>query len=405
MQTPPFDPAKYPSTYTASAGWRAFGLLGGGGLGIGGAAGIAYFGSGHEWHGAGAAWTACLTCLVFVALGVATIVCILRAQVTLAPSFIESRSLLTRRILRSDIVEYRVRVHDGVSEFRIRTRSSRRLFKFTPVFKIDADFSAWFADLKNPDLIAHEADLREIERDDTLGMTPALRLESAMKARATAGRLCLAGMVIAVWTSVYPHPYWPMIWLTALMPPLAVLLTWRFQGLFTLADKRMSARGNLAALMLIPPLVLPLRAFLDRQLIRPVEIVGPSVIAGIILLAMAVAASSEMRKNKLAVLAASPLFVIYAAAMLAMGNCGFDAAAPIREATVVTGMRHTSGKGASAYLTLAKVPVDLADHEVRVSFDLYHRTSIGSDVCVIDHPGAFGWRWIDIDTDAACRSS
>jgi hypothetical protein len=404
MRSSTFDPNRFPRFYTPSLGWQVFAWVLGGGLGVVSLVGVWYFGTGHEWKGAEAALIMCCVCLALAALGFGCLLGILAARLTLAPTFIESRSMRTRRLCRSDIADYRIFNHQGISEYRIRASSRKRLFKFTLVFKVDSDFMDWFADLKNADQIAFDNELQEVARDDNLGANPTLRLESSARARRTAALLSLAAFVMTFWTFVYPRPYAVLLSLDAALPVLAMLLCWRFSGLFTLAGRKQSVRGDLAGLLIGPGIALALRAMLDITLIRPAALLLPSTIAGIVLACLAFSACADLRKYPGTALLYTLFLGVYAAGALALGNSSFDLASPRREVVTIVAMRHTTGKGASAYFSLSRVPNDLGSSEISVPFSLYRRKQISDLVCISEHKGAFGWRWVRVDDEAVCRS-
>jgi hypothetical protein len=401
--SPAFDPTRFPRTYTPSAGWRAFALLSAA-FGAFALAGVWYFAIVQDWKGVGAAVGMSCVCLALAALGVVNFLWVWRTRVVLSPSSLEVRSLRTRSVLRSEITEYRVFTHQGVSEVRIRTASDKRLFKFTLAFKTDSAFESWFTGIKNPDVAALDLELKQIANDDRLGTSAASRLENAGRAARVAARLNLIGVLITFWALIYPRPYDLAVALAVALPPLALLLCWRFDGLLTLSDKGNTARGNLVGLMIGPGFALVLRALFDWDLVRPTAPIIAAAIVGIVLGLAAFAVSSDFRKAPGNGLLYFLFLGVYAYGTLTLGNCMLDVSKPQQGVATVIAHRHTTGKGAQAFLSVSRVPADLESSELHVSFDLYRRTGVGDRVCVSEYEGALGWHWIRVADVAVCSA-
>lgn len=394
-----FDPARYPRTYTASAGWRAFAWLVGGALAIGAAWGMSEaVQAPPSPRLVDRLWLALLLAGL-LGLGIALVASTVRGRVVLAAGFIEARGLRTWRLRREDIVDYRVHVHNGIREFRLRGRSRRRPFTFTQVFTADEAFAAWFAGLVDSDARGHEDELRRIVSDDTLGATPLLRLDRAERARRTTRWLLVACYGVALWMMMRRDPGAAVIVLTASLPVVALALAWRFGGLFTLATSRRPARADLGALLILPACALAVRAMIDAPLAQPSSLVVPALAAGGVLALLALAIDGDLRAARLQAAGMTLVLVLYAAGLLAVADVRLDRGAPGRTVATVAAKRHTSGKGASARLALAGQP-----EERSVSEDLYRRVAVGDRVCLLDHPGAFGWRWTRIDDASACAA-
>jgi hypothetical protein len=280
--------------------------------------------------------------------------------------------------------------------------SRRRPFKFTLVFKVDPDFSNWFADLKNADQAAFEMELQKIARDDQLGASPASRLGSAARARRTAAWLSFATMLITFWAFVYPRPYVELLSLCAALPIIAILLCWKFSGLFTLTGQKQSARGDLTAFLIGPSIVLAMRAMFDLTLVKPVALLVPSAVGAVVLTWSAWLACKELRRYPTVALIYALFFGLYAAGSMALANSLLDWSNPNRELATIIAMRHTTGKGATAYFSLSHAPVGLGTSEISVPFGLYRSKHVGDLVCVSDHAGALGWRWVRVDELAIC---
>jgi len=404
MTPPAFDPARYPRTYRASTGWRAFWLLVGGGSGAGGLAMLVDdlllrpVGDPERALSHGVGW------LLMALLGLAMLAGVLRSRLVIGPDFIEARSFGTWRLPRADIADYRVHVHHGMREFRLRSKGRRRPFTFTQVFKADDAFAAWFAGLVDSDALLHGVALQRVAGDETLGATAGIRLERVDGARRAVRWLLVPAYAIAFWTLASPEPGALVLALTAIQPIVALFLTWRFQGLFTLAGSRRPVRADLGVLLLVPGVALAGRALQDASLAQPASLLAPALAVGAGLWALALASSDDLRAARLQAIGMAVVLVLYAGGLLALADVRLDQAAPVRTAATVTAKRMTSGKGASARLTLAGSPGHPEAVERRVPRPLYRRVAVGDLVCVTDHPGAFGWHWSSIDGPDTCTA-
>jgi hypothetical protein len=403
MTPPAFDPARYPRTYTASTGWLAAWWLMGGGMGVGGMAMLA-----AEWiRPPHAERTGMLASaggwLALALLGVAALASVLRARVILGADYIEARGLRSWRLRREDIVDYRVHVHGGMREVRLRSRTRRRPYKFTHFFQADDAFAAWFAGLVDSDRRQHDAILRRIAADDTLGALPATRLDRVDQARRASRWLTWVTLALMLWALIGAPPHGVATWLVAALPPLALVLAWRSGNVFSLATNRSSPRSDLSALLFAPSLLLAMFGWFRADLAEPRLLVLPSLALGAVLAALALATCAELRAARVDAIVTAIVLVLYACGLLTLVNAALDRSPPTRGLAAITAMRHTSGKGGSAQLTLLGLPGHAAEPvERRVSDALYRRAAVGRSVCFADHVGLFGWHWAEIDDPSAC---
>lgn len=405
MTPPDFDPARYPRTYTASPGWRAFWLLVGGGTAAGGLAMLVGdlllrrpYGDPERALSHGAGW------LLMALLGLAMLAGVLRARIVLGPDFIEARTFGTWRLPRADIADYRVHVHNGMREFRLRSNARRRPFTFTQVFQADDAFAAWFSGLVDSDALLQGVELERVARDETLGATAQVRFERVDSARRAVRWLLVPAYAIAFWTLVNPDPATLVLALTVSQPFVALFLAWRFPGMFTLARSPRPVRADLGVLLLMPGLALAGRALQDAFLSQPWSLLAPALAGGAGLWALALAINDDLRASRLQATGMALVLVLYAGGLLALADVGLDRAAPARTVATVTAKRMTSGKGASARLTLAASPARPEAVERRVPRALYRRVAVGDLVCVVDHPGAFGWHWSSVEGRDTCAT-
>jgi hypothetical protein len=403
MSSPEFDPARFPRTYAPSRGWQAYAWGLSGGIGVIGLVAAWHLWTASEWPTVAARVFVSVDCLLVACAGFVYAWSVLTARLTLGPTFIESRRFGTRRVLRGDILDYRVRTAQAIPAYSLRTSSQARPFTFTLFCAADADFQGWFAGLENADQAALDAEQAAIAGDDRLGGDPSTRLEAAARARRVAHVLSFACMATTFWTFLYPHPYGFLLALNVAGPLLAIGLCARQGRLYTLVERKQTSRGDLSWLVLGPACVLAFRAVVDVVMVQPAVLLVPSAIGGAALGGLSLWACDEMRRHPVMALLSTVFLGGYVASILALGNMLLDRASPRRDPVTIVAMYQTTGKGATSRFTLSKVPEGLASREVRVPPSLYRRKQVGDPVCLVDHEGAFGWHWFRVEDEADCR--
>jgi hypothetical protein len=154
------------------------------------------------------------------------------------------------------------------------------------MFRRDSDFDAWFAGLKNAEQAALESERLTIQRDDRLGATPQLRLDTVASAKRMARWFSAFAFAIALWAMVRPQPDALAMSSAAALPPLALLTCWLSHGAFTLNSRKDLMRGDLSAAVVAPAAVIALRALFDYQLVHPLMLLVPALVGGLVLTAL-----------------------------------------------------------------------------------------------------------------------
>jgi hypothetical protein len=180
-----FDPARYPRTYRASRRWLSVMVMLSAVAGLGGLAGVWYFGTGHETHTVGSRIGMTALCLAFALLGAYLVLSTIRSKVVLLPDAVASQGFFRSRTLRRDEIKgYRTRVANGATTLEILPKGAGlRKMSISMLFKQDPLFTAWFASLPNLDAEEFLRSAREIENNREIGHTPAERIRKADRAR------------------------------------------------------------------------------------------------------------------------------------------------------------------------------------------------------------------------------
>jgi hypothetical protein len=235
-------------------------------LGLGGLVGAGYFLIGHE-----ARDTTQILALAGCSLGIAVLgftcawgsfatILVLRQDELEVPGVFRSTV-----IRRRDVRGFRIVPVQGINVLHVEwthpvTGKARRT-KISVLFKPDAALMAWFDGIANFDAMEVAASVQEVADDPQLGASAEERLENVNRARKIARVLHGVSWAGAGWALFYPHPYTLVVVLLAVLPALALWLCWKYKGSFSVEDRGPNAaRADITALLLVPGLILALRA-------------------------------------------------------------------------------------------------------------------------------------------------
>ena len=393
---PRFDPEAYPRTYRPSLGWRLFlGLFGVAAL-VGGLVAGWYFGAGHEARTSAAMYLMIGMSMSLALFGLYCLAIVVRGAVVLTAQAIEERGVFkVKRMERGDVAGYRTLVVQGTKALVLTRKSDgKRAMKISMAFKRDRLFDAWFAGLVNLDAADFNAELSDLEKDRSLGITPRQVSENLERARKFARALNGLAFACMWWAILYPRPYELVIALVAALPWVAFVLCMRGGRLFTIEDPgKSTARANLTTLLIGPGVVLALRALRDVNLIAPTDLLIPAIIGGVCMTGLAVWIAPGLRQ-KLPKLALYVLFLgAYSGGAIALANELLDHANGTAFRVVVLGKHRTTGRGATQYLTVSAWGSRQRENEVQVPPYLYLGTYVGQSVCIVQRHGDLGLRW------------
>ncbi len=382
-----FDPALYPRKYRVSARSRAVYLLLGGVVAAAGLAGMWYFATGHESKTAEEAMMLTAVCFAFVILGGVLILYMLTSKIVLYADAVEVRDfLLVRKLRREDIAGRRLIDGHYVSVLAlVPKRAEAKKLKITQIMQTDAVFDAWVATLPDLDAQELEKSASEITASRDLGRTSEERLARLATARKVGKVLNAISVVVCLWVFFLPEPYEVAIAALAALPPLAVL--------YQLVGRTNDARANIAAVFIIPAVVLALRVILDIQLYDWVPALLATVVAAFVLTFILAATDAELRRRGWELLAMFFISLAYPYGAVLEANALLDRSPPqVFEATVV-GKHKSSGKTTTYYLRLKPWGPRAEDDDVSVSGELYDATAPGQQVCVVFRNGALEIPW------------
>jgi hypothetical protein len=390
-----FNPAEYPRTYRFSPGWKVLMLGGGGLMGAGSLLGIWCFAAGKAtlptitafWMMMGI-WS----CLAL--LGFYSVIAAVRAKIVLTPTAIETcGAFWAKRMSRDDIAGYRTRNVQGYVALELQPKAvGGKLFKIPLYHRLDSMFDAWFAGIENYEVTDFNVAMEDMQKDASLGFTPDQRIKSVERARKVANALNNFSLACVCWAVFYPKPYVLVVTLVASLPWIAILVRWNYGRAFEIDGSEKTRRANLTNIVMLPPLVLMMRAIFDANLMSPAELIIPAVIGGILMTGVMALIAPEIR-SKSGLVSISIFMMIYCASVLPIANRLLDKTEGEKFHPMVLDKRHTEGRKHDWYLTVDSWGSYKMGNEIEVSRNLYEETAIGQPVCLVLQDGRFGFKW------------
>jgi hypothetical protein len=392
--------AAFPRVYRPGGGWRIFLLLVSFLLGGFAAAGLWYFGTGHEVGTLASKLFLVGICLAFVLMSAYLIAWIFLTRLTLWPDRVESRDLIrTRTLYRRDILGRRiVEQHNAPSMLVLFPRSSSaKKMKISNMFRLDALFTEWIGSL--PDLDAEDelAARQDIMTNQELGITPGDRLTAFDRGKRLSRLLGAATFALGAWAWFYPVPYRLVVSLLVLLPCVSLVIVFRSSGLFRIDERRNDPHPNVAVAVMLPGFVLMLRVINDINLLewtRPLYIAA--VLAALLTVA-AVMADRSLKSRRGTVILLFILSLSYGFGAGMEGNALLDHSKRSVYATQITEKEISSGRYRSYDLYLARWGPKQDTDKVSVARSFYDSVGIGDTVCVSLHQGAFHVQWYIVE--------
>jgi peptidoglycan/LPS O-acetylase OafA/YrhL len=392
------DASQFPRTYQSSLGYRlafvSLGLL----LAAASLLGVWYFATGRGTTAPPATIFLTLLCFCFFLLGAYLALAMLKGKVILTADAIELRDpFVTRQLLRSQIAGWRLIPTQYVSglEFVPRDPHGKKI-KFALTIKLDEHFEAWLGTLTNLDAQDQAESLAHLNIQLDPSLTEEQREVSLSNAYRFAKYLTWASWVAAVWGWFYPRPYSLVILILAAIPPIAIYLGLRAKGVYQFDGNRNDARPSLAVPVIVPGLILALRAVYDLSFLRWQQLLSPIFLVTIVMTALIASSDPKTGKQRWSYLATLFIALGYAGGVTAMADSLLDHSTPQILQAEVLHKRISSGRHTTWYLELA--PWGPQDHpdEISVHRSLYNSVQPGQTVCVYLFLGALKIPWFQL---------
>ncbi|HWZ62845.1 MAG TPA: hypothetical protein VNX02_07485 [Steroidobacteraceae bacterium] len=327
----------------------------------------------------------------------------LRSKVVLREDAIEVHGVLrVRRLARAEIAGRRLQsLQYGQKMLLLEaTDPATRALKLSSAssLRTDAVWDAWMASL--PDLDAQETQALEAEvaANPELGSTPEERLGRLAAARRLAQWTNYVTYAIAAWGYLYPRPYGAAVLALGVLPWVALVLVAKSTGLFRLDGRRADPRPSLMLPVIIPGLVLLVRAVSDVGVLDLERALIFAAVTAFVLGWAALRCDAAMRARPWNALRLMLLGCAYGYGTVVLANSQLDFA-PGDEYRVAVLARHVSrgSRSTSYYLRLDRWGPRTGPADVRVSAQLYRDAQPGTTVCVHRGPGALGIPWYAVD--------
>ncbi len=330
----------------------------------------------------------------------------LRTRLVLTAEAITYTAALTRRAARkAAIAGWRIvpgrQGNPPTLILRPRATAARSL-RIPLMFRTDAAFTAWLADLADDDAAKARAIAAARQRAEAAiaatpayGATPEARLARLRLARRIVAALSVIAAGAALWAAVYPVPYRAAIGTNVVLPFLALILVPASRGLIRLVGPPEEARPKLAALLIAPGVALTFLSvqqfwyhILDWQRAGAIALVG-----GALFLALMAAVDQGVLRQRTGLLLLVPGALGYAFGVALQVNNVFDHGSPAVYRVAVLSRSVSHGRSTSWSLRLARWGPARSGGNVTVTPELYSWSPPEHRVCVRLHPGALHIAW------------
>ena len=403
-EPPVFNPALYPRAYQPSLGYLLFLGTVGTLCAAGGAAGMYYFGTGHEMTSVRSQVALVVLCFLFLLLGTYLITAVLTSRLILGPDFFQVKDFLSSKLLRrSDIAGYRILPTQYISTLVFQPKAAeQKKLKIPLYFRTDGAFRQWFIGIPNLDqeeLGQSMVELEAVVARDSPGVDATE--ERIAAAYRTAKTLNWATGIATVWAWFYPKPY-PLAMLAAgVLPLIVIFLLARSHGVYQIEGRRNDARPSLAFAFIFPGCALAYRAIQDLHFVEW----KPLVLATLALAALLTIflAQSDPHFHNRAAAAISIFFLgsMYCYGAIAHFDVLADRSSPTTYQTHVLAKRADNGRTTTYYLQVAPWGPRHNPEEIEVSRALYLAITPGQPVSIRLYSGALHLPWFSVSQVAA----
>ena len=397
-----FDPSHYPRTYEVALGWKLFLIPSGILFTLAGIGAIVFLLLSHFNNTNVPVWAIVFLgalSAAFAGMGAYAALSVLLYRVTLTADGIEVVELFRRRQLSFREIHglRRVRTQQGPPTIVLVPNDTKaKKLKISLVLKRDRDFEEWCArltDLDHQELHQSERQLAQTLYQDLMPHERSARIK---RLRLVAKWINGATFVVCIAALGLPD-YGHVVTGTLLaLPWVAVWMVSRFQPLYRFGAKRNDTHPDLTAPLMIPGLVLAVRAMTDVHTLDWQAPLMLACVGGIALGGSALRVDPWFRQQHWAALLMGLFICAYGYGAGLELNALADSTLPNVYATQVLGKRVSRGKSSTFYLRVAPWGPVTEAADVTVSAGRYQATRIGDRVCVFLGSGVFRIPWFQI---------
>ncbi|UJR85665.1 hypothetical protein [Sandaracinus amylolyticus] len=291
----------------------------------------------------------------------------------------------TVRVRRDEILGFRLLPGPTL----VFERHEGKPVRISMLFGADATLEAWFASLRH-------LEREEYERAEAvllaLGPTQVDSMRAMQSARRIARVIDVATFAAGAWGIFHPYPRALVLAVLAVLPIVAMGVLATGGGRYSLDDGRNDPRARLVIPMLMPSVVLGLRALIDFTTMDVGALIGWATACWVGPTVLVVLLDPALRARWWKPLPFALLFIGYAVAVPAHANMMLSSGPATTTQVEVLDKHVSRGQGGGPELRLAAWG-ERDEESVRVNRALYDATEVGERVCIDLYDGALGARW------------
>lgn len=254
-----------------------------------------------------------------------------------------------------------------------------------------------FSEFKSLDDEFVEKEAEEILSNNEAGATREDRAENLLRASRIIKYITYLSYGIAIWGFLYPHPYDVLILVAVFFPGIAFILPRFYPGVVRFDSRNFSSYPASGRIVIIPSLILALRAFLDWEIFNWTSFWPPFAAILFTMTLLLFLSYPEERKASWNTIFYFVLLGIYAYGSTISLNGSLDESDPTKvyDVTVVS-KRISSGKHTTYYLEITPWGPRTEPEEVSVPKNLYESMNASDQAIVHIHPGRLNIPWFHI---------
>ncbi len=292
---------------------------------------------------------------------------------------------------KNEIGAIRVGTQQGTLTIKLFDTRLRKLATLNACFDVDEYLTSWFDELRNLDQEENQGIVDEVLKDDRLGVSEGERRTNGERILKYARWVNVGVFVLTLWATFRPVPYLIVLGLVASFLPFSIWAMWRFGSLFALEDRDNSPVQSLQGPILMPSIVLTLRAMFDTHPVDWTAVLAPSITVAMGIGYLFFRLQSRARWYTVLSLV---LFTIgYPAGLLLIVNERFDNSRGEKHRVVVMDKRISKGKTTERYVTVSAGGPWTETHELKVHRRAYEESETGKEMCLQIYHGSLGMEW------------
>jgi len=255
----------------------------------------------------------------------------------------------------------------------------------------------WFVSLRDLDVEDVKAVREVLDSDPRLGANQPARRRTIAQWRRAADKAGWAMTALFFWTLLYPKPYLLVITLVAILPVLALGIHSVARGWLSLNAIKTDPRPQIDQILLMPPLLLMLRALLDFRFLDWHLMVGATAIVAATTAVLLWRAFPALKRGMLSLTSTLLITWAYIYGVAAQLDVQLDVGKPAVYRTNVMALRVNRGSKHTDYeVTVTPWGPERIDESIDVTPAFFGSLKVGEEVCVYQSGGALAIRWYEL---------